>query len=272
MKKPVQSRKRILGALCACLFPALAWSQQEPQQAYVVVPGGNQVAVEQIRVRPDGSLVVTINGQPRDISRDQYIRAVGIRPESIDQARALIGQQNGEQAKPILTEIMNSSRYQSWDAMAGEMLANLHLTEENPDQAKQILTTLRERYGSDLEGFFPAIELVDWKTKVATGETAGLEQELTSIIKEDQNRVRKGNAQLVRGDLKVRRKDLQSAVLDYLRTAYFYSDFPDLQAEALYKTAKTFAEIGDTARLRKYSALLKERYPDSRYASLEIGL
>jgi Tfp pilus assembly protein PilF len=61
-------------------------------------------------------------------------------------------------------------------------------------------------------------------------------------------------------------------VLDYLRTAYFYSDFPDLQAEALYKTAKTFAEIGDTARLRKYSALLKERYPDSRYASLEIGL
>lgn len=271
MKKSVHVRTTILAALSACLLPGFAWAQPD-QQAYVVVPGGNQVAVEQIRVRPDGSLVVTVNGQPQELARNQYERAVGIRPEGVTQAQALIGQQNGEQAKPILTEIMNSSRFQSWDAMAGEMLANLYLAEGNPDQAKQILATLRERYGSGLETFFPAIELVDWKTKVATGEAAGLEQELTAIIKEDENRVRKANAQLVRGDMKVRRKDLQSAVLDYLRTSYFYSDFPELQAEALYKTAKTFAEIGDTARLRKYSALLKERYPDSEYASREIGL
>lgn len=267
MKNPVQVRKYFLSTLCACLLPGFAWSQQ----AYVVVPDGSQVEVERIRVRPDGSLVVTIGGQPRDITRDQYVRAVGIRPEGITQAQALIAQQNGEQAKPILTEIMNSSRYQSWDAMAGEMLANIHLNDGNPDKAQQILATLRERYGSDLEEFFPAIELVDWKTKVATGETAGLESELDTIIKEDQNRVRKGNAQLVRGDLKVRRKDLQSAVLDYLRTAYFYSDFAELQAEALYKSAKTFAEIGDTARLRKYSTLLKDLYPDSEFASREIG-
>lgn len=267
MKKPDQVRKYILSTLCACLLPGFAWAQQP----YVVAPDGSQVDVERIRVRPDGSLVVTINGQPRDIARDQYARAVGIRPEGIDQARSLMAEQKAEEAKPILTGILNSSRYQSWDAMAGEMLATIHLNEGNPEQAQEILTTLRERYASGLEDFFPAIELVDWKTKVATGETDGLEQELTAIIKEDENRVRKGNAQLVRGDIKVRRKELQSAVLDYLRTVYFYSDFPELQAEALYKSAKTFAEIGDTARLRKYSTLLKERHPESEYASREIG-
>jgi hypothetical protein len=267
MKDTIQIRACVLGCICAFVLPMVAWSQP-----YVIAMNGNRVDVERIQVRPNGDLVITVGGQPQDIPRNQYKRAVGVQPEGMDQARALIGEQKGAEAKPILTEIMNSSRFQSWDAMAGDLLATIHLNEGNTNQAQQILVTLRQRYGSDLESFFPSIELVDWKTKVAAGETAGLEEELNAIIKEGENRERKGNAHLVRGDLKVRHRNQEAAVLDYLRTVYFYSDFPDIQAEALFKTAKTFAEIGDTSRLRKYSDLLKERYPDSEFASREIGL
>lgn len=252
--------------LSLVVFPGLLQAQP-----YVVVPGGNRVDVEQIRVRPDGSLVVTINSQPRDIAKDQYVQAVGVKPDGIDQAQALMNQGKNEEAAAILANIVQESRFQSWDAFAGEKLAAIQLAAGQPLEAKRTLDNLERRYGENMISLFPFLEKVQWDVKVKSGETLGLEDELTAVMKSDSNAERKARALIVRGDVKAARKDYQSAVLDYLRAEYFFGDNPALRAEALYKTASMFAKIGDTGRLRKYSTLLKESYPDSEYASREIG-
>jgi tetratricopeptide (TPR) repeat protein len=260
------SLKPLAAFLAMCLLPCVAWTQ-----AYVVVPGGNKVEVEQIRVRPDGGLVVTINGQPRDIAKDQYVQAVGIKPAGIDQAQALINQGKIAEASAILTGIVQEMRYQSWDAFAGEKLAAIQLSAGEPLEAKRTLDSLERRYGDNMITLFPFLEKVQWDVKVKSGETLGLEDELTAVLKSDSKPERKARALIVRGDVKASRKDYQAAVLDYLRAEYFFGDNPALRAEALYKTASMFAKIGDTGRLRKYSTLLKETYPDSEYSSKEIG-
>jgi len=264
MKTPTHVKKFLL--ILFCLLSAAAWSQP-----YVVLPDGNRVDVDRILVRPNGDIVVTIDGQPRDITQAQYQRAVGVRPNELDRAESLVAEGNRAEAVPILTGIIASSRYQSWDAMAGVMLMNVHLAKGEPNEANEVLSTLRRRYGDELESFFPAVELAEWRTRVAIGEVEGLEEELSELLRsEDTPRERRVNAQLVRGDLKMRRKAEESAILDYLRAVYFFSDFPEIHAEALFKTATAFAEIGDSARLRRYQQRLKEQHPDSEFATRDI--
>lgn len=260
------SLKSLTAWLALCLLPAVAWTQP-----YVIKPGGNRVDVEQIRVRPDMSLVVTIKGQTYDIVRDQYVQAVGVKPEGIEQAQSLINQGKNEEAAAILKAIVQESRMQSWDAFAGEKLAAIQLSAGEPLEAKRTLDNLERRYGGDLISLFPFLEKVQWDVKVKSGETAGLEDELTAVLKGDSNAARKARAVIVRGDVKAARKDYKAAVLDYLRADYFFGYNPELRAEALYKTASMFAKIGDTGRLRKYSTMLKEAYPDSEYNNKEIG-
>ena len=91
------------------------------------------------------------------------------------------------------------------------------------------------------------------------------------MIRGNTARERKGMAQLVRGDLKKQRGDKQEAVLDYLRTIYFFGGNRELHEEALYKSADTFAELGDSARSRTFAQTLKQSYPDSEYVNRPLG-
>jgi len=250
-----------------CVFPAFVWSQ-----AYVLLPNGNKVQVERIAAKPDGTLVVTVNGKPQELLVGQYTQAVGIKPAEIDQAQALINEGETEEATELLSGVVQNLRFQSWDAFAGEKLATLQLAEGEPLEAKRTVDRLQRRYGDETTILFPFLEKILWNVQVQTGAGAGLEEELTVIMNDDSSSIeRKSRALIVRGDIKASRKDYQAAVLDYLRANYFYGENPDVQAEALYKSASMFAKIGDTGRLRKYSSLLKSKYPDSEYANREIG-
>lgn len=252
--------------LALCAFPV--FSQQPP---YVVMTGGNTVQVERILAKPDGSLTVFRSGQPIELTKAQYARAVGVRPEELDQAQQRKGEGKTDEAKRLLAEVVRQSAYQSWDVMAGVALANLELESDDSASAKRILSTLESRYGDKVSEFYPEIESVQWKTRLASGQIAGLEQELTEIAREADNRRRRAMAQLVLGDLKRRQTDDRAAVLDYLRTAYFFSNDDAVHAEALYKAADTFAALGDSARAKKYAARLEELYPTSEFATKKVG-
>lgn len=245
----------------------LLWAQQP----YIIAPNGERVDVERILARPDGSLVVTINGQPRDVTREQYTQAVGQKPEGFDEAVARAQSEGVEAAGPTLEEIMRKSAYQSWDLLAGKVLIEASLAEDNTANASRVFSQLSTRYGDTMTRVFPEMQVTQWKLRIANGDTDGLEAALTTVIREEQNRMKRGMAQIARGDLKSRRRDFSAAVLDYLRAVYFYSEIPELHAEALYKTAEAFAKIGDTGRLRTYQQTLKETYPDSRFATMAIG-
>ncbi len=237
-------------------------------QAYVIMANGQQVPVDRILSRPNGDLVVFRGGQPTDLSVGQYTRAVGVRPAEIDQANALIGQGKSTEAQALLTEVVTkTSPFQSWDVIAGVTLANLMIEANNPDGATRTVETLQRRYGDKAFTDFPALQLVDWKARIAKGRTEGLEDQLGKIILDNSNRPLASVAQLVRGDLKTKRSDLKAALLDYLRTTFFYENESSVQAEALFKVGKTFEALGETANAQRYFGQLKAKFPDSEFAA-----
>lgn len=245
-------------------------------QAFVEVLNQGQsrrVDVVRIAAKPNGELVLYFDGRdPVTLKPGQYVRAVGVKPPELERADALIAEGKNDQAMGLLRQAMQKSRYQSWDARAGAMLVDLLLEEGNTSAASAVLRQLRQTYGDKLLELYPEVQLVDWKVRIGTGAVAGLQEDLTQAIQDPETpRPKKAMAQMVRGDLKSRREEFRSAVLDYLRTAYFYPDVTDVHAEALWKTASTFAKLGDAVRAQKYQLQLKEAHPGSTFAGKPIG-
>jgi tetratricopeptide (TPR) repeat protein len=245
-------------------------------QAYVEVMNQGElrrVDVVRILAKPDGELVLSRqDAEPVTLKPGQYVRAVGVKPAELDQAVELIGKRRRDEAAGLLRQVMQASRFQSWDARAGVLLVDLQLEGDQAAAAAATLRQLQQTYGDNLLELYPEVQLVDWKVRVATGSVAGLQEELTKILLDPEtSRSRKAMAQMVRGDLKSRREEYNAAVLDYLRTAYFYPEEAEVKAEALYKTAATFATLGDAVRARKYQQQLAEQHPDSTFATKPIG-
>ena len=94
--------------------------------------------------------------------------------------------------------------------------------------------------------------------------------QMRSIDNEEANfaRVRDlaARAQVLRGDLKRKRRQLEPAVQDYLRTVILFENIRDVQPEALYKAGETLEELRD-ARAKDLFARLQREYPDSKYAA-----
>jgi len=258
----------LISLLAGFTIPALA------QQPFVLLTDGRQIPVQRIVTKPQtGALVVYVEGRPpAELQRNQYVRALGVKPPEIDQAIALIAQEQNERAIKLLQTAMAKSKLQSWDVRSGTVLADLMIEEGNAAGASAVLRTLKKDYGDSLLDTFPELKLVEWKVRIATGSVAGLQEELTGIILDkESSRSEKAMAQLVRGDLKRRREEFKSAALDYMRTAYFYPEEAEIHAEALYKSADVFAEIGDAVRSRKFANELKERHPNSTFVGKPIG-
>lgn len=242
------------------------------QQPHIVSPNGQRVDVEKIRARPNGDLVVTmLDGQPREVAKGQYLRAVGVKPDGFDEAVAQILGGDYDTGASELRGIMRKAQFQSWDAQAGKVLIEAALANGKTADATRTYKQLTDRYGQDLAKVYPDMEVLVWKINIVNGDTDGLDDKLTTILKEDPSRLRRGMAQIARGDMKYRTRDFQAAVLDYLRGVYFYPDVASVHAEALYKTAEAFAAIGDTGRMRTYQQQLKQQYPNSPYSMMDVG-
>lgn len=236
-------------------------------QAFVELRDGRRMPVERILARPDGTLAVFRDGQPMDIPRDQYIRAVGIRPPQLDRANELIGGGNASEAVPMLQEILRSSAFQSWDVVAGVMLANIHLENDRGIAAQEVVQQLQRRYGDRTNTLFPQVQQIEWRARIASGRVAGLEEELTQIIRDGRDPGRAGAALLTRGDMKRSRAELRPAILDYLRAVYFFRQDENLHAEALFRTGSTFAELGESANARRFFNELRQRHPNSEFTA-----
>lgn len=252
----------VRGLLLLSLVPFLAHAQ-----AFVELVNGQQVPVDRILSRPDGTLAVFRDGQSTDIARDQYIRAVGVQPERFDEATRLVNEGRRAEALPILNEIFRASSYQTWDVSAGLLLITVHLEEENVSAAQQTLEQLRRRYGDTAYTLFPDLQAKDWSIRIAGGQIADLEAELTAVIRDSENRDLVGHALIARGDLKLARTELRPAVLDFLRAAHFYRGQEDIHAQALLKAGQVFTQLGETANARRFLTELRTRYPESAFAA-----
>jgi len=258
-----KARKSLRGVLLLCLLPSLVSAQ-----AYVELANGRRVQAERILSRLDGTLTVFLpDGSSNDVPRAQYVRAVGVRPPQLDQAAALIGQGRGADAVTPLTEAIRAAAFQSWDVVASVMLANIHLENNRAIAAQEAVDQMRRRYGERTNELFPQLLQVEWRARIASGRVEGLEDELSVIIREGRDRGRSAVALLTRGDMKHTRTNLRAALLDYMRASYFFRNDESVHAEALFKTGRTFQELGETANARRYFTELRERYPQSEFTA-----
>lgn len=252
----------LLAALTFGFLPAFVSAQ-----AFVELPNNRRVPVERILSRLDGTLTVfTADGQST-LTRDQYLRAVGVRPPQLDQANQLIGQGRAADAIPLLNEAIRAAAFQSWDVVAGVTLANIHLENDRAIAAQEVVDSLRRRYGDRTNDLFPQLLQVEWRARIASGRVAGLEEELTQTIRSGRDRNRAAVALLTRGDMQHSRANLREAILDYLRAAYFFRANDQVHAEALFKAARTFQELGETATARRYFNELRQQHPQSEFTA-----
>jgi TolA-binding protein len=94
-----------------------------------------------------------------------------------------------------------------------------------------------------------------------------LEGLLNTTIKTG-SRLDAARALIARGDIRAAQGQLESAVLDYLRTAVLFESEKDAQPEALFKTAEALKALRDP-RAAEFSKKLVDRYPNSPYAQKE---
>ena len=93
-----------------------------------------------------------------------------------------------------------------------------------------------------------------------TGTPAAKQGEMHDGFLHPQGRTMAGLRNLT-GDLEMKAGDPKKASADYLIVVQFHDD-KEFKPLALWKAAKAFDELGDTAEAEKYRRQLKREFPD----------
>jgi TolA-binding protein len=228
---------------------------------YVILQGNQRVDGVSIRVKPDGSIVLTdAAGQQRTLARAQIVRAVADKPAGMDQAIQQVQAGKFDLAIPVLEKIVSDMRFLSWDQQAVVPLTQA-LTAKDPARAVSVFENVLKD-NPQLENS-PA-RWTYYSALVAANRVSELEPKLDALIRTGPA-ADAARAQLLRGDLRTRQNQMEAAVLDYLRTVTFYETETALMPEALYKTADTLEKMRD-ARCRDWYKRLVDEFPDSPQA------
>jgi len=218
------SRFCIIGVLLSAVVAADA--------AFIELQGDRRVEGISVRRNVDGDYVLqTLNGS-RTYKAAHVVRAEGTRPEEYDRAVGLAQDRRFEQAVPLLESIARRYKGLGWDDRANMMLAKIHTSEGNFQRAVAAFEALPNdiRARADVE---PAY----WRALMETDSFDQLEPLLSNAVRGASRDVA-AQAQLMRGDLKMKRQQVEPAALDYLRTVILFDAVRSVQPEALYKAGK----------------------------------
>lgn len=245
-------------ALWAALLGLAAGVQAAP---YVILQGNQRVDGVAIRVKADGSIVLTdAAGQQRTIPRAQVVRAVADKPAGFDQAVQQVQAGKYDEAIPALEKIVSDMRFLSWDQQAIIPLTQA-LTVKNPEKAVTVFESVLKDNPQLDQG---NARWVYYAALVEAKRGADLEVKLDALIQKGSS-AEAARALMVRGDLRVKQDQLENAVLDYLRVVHFYDTETALLPEALLKAARTLEKRRD-ARSKDWYNRLVEDFPDSPQA------
>jgi len=227
----------------------IRWSARD--KAYVVAHGGVEVQVKAADVAE------------LDIAK----------PAGYDQAVAQVEKGQGNAALPVLVKIVKEYQHLQWDKTAGGYLARAYLDAGKGDAA---LKACQDIISADPTAAYKG-ELAPayWSALLQVGQNAKLESALAKAAASG-DRFASGAALTMRGDIIFKAGNesadaARKALSDgYLRVVLLYKDAPvakKLQPEALYKAAKCFEKLGQSARADAMRTDLKRNYGDSPWAT-----
>lgn len=230
--------------------------------ATVIMPNGNRIDGTEIRAMRNGDIVLTTSSGQRTFARGTYSKAIASKPASFDQARSLAGQGRHDEAIAMLETIVNEFRFLDWDNNALVAIAQIESSRNN--HAKAVETYER------LVSQSPELRddsNVQWAYRDAllkAGLFDKLSPSLDQAIKSG-SRTDAARAQIMRGDIRMAKGEVEPAAMDYLRSAILFESEKAVQPDALLKAGQALDKLRDPRAKDMYRRLV-ENYPQSPQA------
>ena len=257
------SKKITLVAFNVALFASIAFAQKTP---FVELKNKQIIEGSALRVDSKGTYILKVDGSGnREFAPNQITRAVGVKPANLAGLKSAVAAGNFEASIASLKQIV-SANIPYWSGVAAGLLAEAQL---GTDDVKGALKTFDSIFKKDPKAAEGSGRFGYWKALLANDKIEELEPMLEKEILSG-DREGAANAQLIRGDLSVKRNKLAAALSDYLRTATLYKKQKDLQPEALYKTATTMDALKDK-RAKNYWKMLAEKHASTSYGQEAAG-
>ena len=252
----------IVAAMLALALPAAA--------AYVIRTDGQRVDGTDIRIKPDGEVVLTTAQGQLSFTPAQYRQAVADKPAEFDKAVQLYTAQKYDECIQSLDGVITRLRGLYWDGMAGALIMQCQIAKGDGAAAVKtyngmVAGNAKLAEDADVQGAYR-------RALIAAKQFDRLEPLLNAAINSTMRRDA-ARAQMLRGDMYAAQNSLEAAVMDYLRTALLFNDVKDdseLQAEALLKAGETLQKMKDERSAQYCFQELRQLYPNSRAAG-KIG-
>lgn len=254
----------------AWLAPALLAMTLSAPAAYVVRADGRRVDGANIRLKPDGEVVLTTAQGQITFPPGQYRQAVADKPAEFDKAVQFFTARKYDECIQALEGVVTRLRGLYWDGMAGALIIQSQI-------AKGDGVAAVKTYEGLVKGNAKLAEDADIQDAYRHALIAAkqfdrllplLDATIAGPVRRDAAR-----AQLLRGDMHAAQNSQEAAVMDYLRTALLFNDVKDdseVQAEALLKAGETLQKMKDERSAQYCFQELRQLYPNSRAAG-KIG-
>ena len=258
--KPVERCRPPRVAMPSLVLVAVLTGTVAAEAATLRLRDGRVLEGSDLRVNARGDYVITVGSSQRTYPAAQVAEAVADRPAAYDQAAQLAQAGRYDEALTLLGDTAARYARLGWDDQANYLAARIQARQGRFEEAETTFRKLSARFREQ-----PDVKLAAAQVQVETGAYAEAEKALDELIR-SATRDLAARAQLLRGDLKRKRRQLQPAAEDYLRTVLLFENVRDLQPEALFKAADTLGELRDD-RARELREELLRNYPDSDYAA-----
>lgn len=221
----------------------------------------------------DKAYVITRGGVELQVKATDVAEIEIAKPAGWDQIVAQVEKGQGASAVAPLTKIVKEYAHLEWDRAAARYLAEAHLAAGNADKALAAAKDVID--GEKSAAYKGELAPAYWAALLALGRTSVLEDVLSKAAASG-DRFSSGAALIMRGDMIYKSMGesadaAKKALSDgYLRVALLYTDAavaPRLRPEALYKAAKCFEKLGQSARADALRTELKKTYAASPWAS-----
>jgi tetratricopeptide (TPR) repeat protein len=252
----------------AALVATLIVSSAAAVEGVITMPNGAKRAGDIKWLARDKAYGITEKGIELQLKPEEVADLQIPRPKELDAAIESMRQGNAAASVPVLEKLANDYLMLQWDTVATRYLAEALVQSGKADEAirvceKVIAANPESAYLGEMA---PAY----WQALIKRDRVSKVEELIAKAVKSG-DRLASANALIARGDLVLSAGDTsenaKKALRDgYLRVVSLYKAERTAQPEALFKAAKCFEKLGQTARADQMRTTLKGEFGASDWA------